>query len=295
MKYLFQICMLILLIIYSGCEKRDKFEFEDHKNISEEPVRKSTVDEVSIVNKPLITITRDDIVRIMVRADGAPGMYLGDDSNVHGFYVDLERMIMEQMEQKYEFISYTDVGPAVHALKTGTSHIALSVPDLPDYRSFLNLSIHFETLNYVTFVQNDNSDIKGLTKEAIIESLHGKKVGVQTQGHIYQVLRDIKQIDIIEYPTTTKALEDLSKGKLDAVPDVKRIGEYYSKLNDWKIKPVGKAIISHEVSTGFSQIYDLSFVERYNSVLKKLLDNGSVRGLWESHFGSMGEEDKPLL
>lgn len=281
----------LLFILYS-CTKKDEVIIDTVEKEAEEEV-KDVVPEDGLTSKPLVVIKPEDSVKIFVRADGAPGMYLADDGEVYGFYVDLERMIMNRMGQTYEFIPYTDVGPVALAMKTGTHHIGLSVPDLPDYRTFMNLSIHYETLNYVTFVREDNKDIKGTSKEDVIKSLHGKRVGVQVDGHIYQILRDIKEIELVEYPTTTKALADLNAGLLDAVPDVKRIGEYYSKLNNWTIKPVGEAIISHKISTGFSKIYDTSFIDKYNKALQSMLDDGSVEKLWVSYFGPITDADRP--
>ncbi len=300
------IIIFIILFILSGCNKKDELEI-DQKSIKK-PTENSAADTAAVSKgksteelihaeieegKPLVVVSESDTIHILVRSDGAPGMFLGEDGEVHGFYVELEKLIMDKMGHIYSFTPYSDVGPAVHMLKSGTHHIALSVPDLPDYRSFLNLSIHYEVLNYVVFVRNDNSDIVGVTKEEILEKLHGKKVGVQTQGHIYQILKDIKEIEIVEYPTTTKALNDLNEGILDAVPDVKRIGMYYSEQNNWNIKPVGEAIISRNISTGFSKVYDTSFIERYNRALESLISDGSLETLWESYFGPMEDEDKP--
>lgn len=244
-------------------------------------------------SKPLIQVSPEDIVEILVRQDGAPGMYLGDDGELHGFYVDLERMIMEEMGQAYHLKGYDDVGPAAQWLKTGVSHIALAAPDIVDYRSFLNLSIPYEVLHYVTFVHKGNREIEGDTRENILKSLHGKKVGVQTRGHIYQALREIREIELIEYPTTTKALEDLNKGLLDAVPDVKRIGIYYSSLYNWDVVPVGTPIISHKLTTAFSRVYDESLINRYNTALKTIQSDGRFDTLYESYFGPMSDEDRP--
>lgn len=243
--------------------------------------------------KPLITVSPEDVVEICVREDGAPGMYLGDDNKLHGFYVDLDKMIMAEMGQAYHLKGYSDLTRALTWMKTGECLNALAAPDLPDYRSFLNLSSPYEVLHYVTFVQKGNTTIHGATKEEILNSLHGKKVGVQTRGHIYQVLRDRREIELVEYPTTTKALEDLSKGLLDAVPDVKRIGLYYSSLMDWDIVPVGKPIISHKLTTAFSKMYDPSVIDRYNTALKTLQENGAFDRLYESYFGPMEDEDRP--
>jgi ABC-type amino acid transport substrate-binding protein len=222
-------------------------------------------------------------------------MYLGDDEELHGFYVDLEKMVMEEMGQTYRMTPYSDVGPITVGLKSGIYQIALAAPDVIDYRSFLNLSIPYEVLHYVTFVQSGNSDIKGSTREELIKSLYGKKVGVQTQGHIYQVFREIRKIEMVEYPTTTQALEDLDKGLLDAVPDVKRIGLYYAAKNGWNIEPRGEAIINHKITTAFSQRLDTSLLDRYNKALQTIISDGRLESLYVSSFGEMNEEDKPWL
>ncbi len=279
----------VLLFFLYGCDNQETELTIAEEKSQQQQVQTTTneeVENVTEVTKPLRIIKPEDALEILVRADGAPGMYLGDDGELHGFYVELEKMVMGEMGQAYHMRSYSDVGPVAQGLKSGIYHIALAAPDLPEYRSFLNLSIHYEVLRYVTFVQNGNEEIQGEIKEDILRSLHGKKVGVQTRGHIYQVLRDIREIELVEYPTTTKALADLDKGLLDAVPDVKRIGEHYSVLHGWKIKPVGAPIISHNLTTAFSQTLDNSLVERYNEALQRLISDGRFEVLRESHLGA---------
>lgn len=291
---MFLLSCLILILSLNACDNQEAelVVQENQPQISTDSNKRVMPgDEES---KPLITVTAADTVEILVRQDGAPGMYLGDDGKLHGFYVDLERMVMEEMGQVYHFVPYSDVGPLLHGLKSGIYHIALAAPDLPDYRSFLNLSIPYEVLHFVTFVHKKNSsDISGSTREELLTSLHGKKVGVQTQGHIYQVLREIREIELVEYPTTTKALEDLNSGLLDAVPDVKRIGIYYSSLHGWDIVPVGEPIISQQITTAFSQMIKGSLIERYNIALKALFTDGRFDALYESYFGPMADEDRP--
>ena len=291
LKKLILVLCIFCMILCSACGK-DEIVVDEK---SEQPIVNKKTDNTIAdeESKPLIAVSATDTIQILVRADGAPGMYLGDDGKVHGFYVDLEKMVMKEMGQSYNFVPFTDVGPAAHGLKSGTYHNALAVPDVPDYRSFLNLSIPYEILQYVIFVQNGNKDIAGSSKEKLLQSLHGKKVGVQSQGHVYQILREIKEIELIEYPTTTKALEDLNKGLLDAVPDVKRIGIYYNTKNNWKIMPVGVPIMSHIVTTGISPAFETSLMDRYNKALQALISDGRFDKLYESYFGPMGEEDRP--
>lgn len=174
-------------------------------------------------SKQLLSVSPEDTVQILVRADGAPGMYLGEDEEVHGFYVDLERMVMEEMDQSYNFVPYDDIMFAVNGMVSGDHHIALAVPDVPDYRAISNMSVPFEDLHFTAFVKKGNDSIGGNNTEEIIQSFKGKKIGVQSTGHIYQVLREYEEIEFVEYPTTTKALEALNNGEIDAVPDVKEL------------------------------------------------------------------------
>ncbi|MBB6482409.1 substrate-binding periplasmic protein [Spirochaeta isovalerica] len=283
----------VFFLLSCGSEKTELEIDQDLNNEASESAQSQVSEAEDVVSSPLISVSPDDEVLIFVRQDGAPGMYLGDDGEVHGFYVDLEKMVMDEMGQKYKFIPYGDAGPVILGLKSGTHHIALAAPDLPGFRSSFNLSMPYEILHFVTFVQSDNNDIKGSTREELIASLHGKRVGVQTQGHIWESLRNEREIELIEYPTTTKAMEDLDKGLLDAVPDVKRIGLYYAAKEGWDIKPVGEPIISHTITTAISQRFDNTLIDRYNAALQAIIDDGRRDALYQSYFGPMGEDVKP--
>lgn len=290
-----KICFcLFLFILILGCRKKDSLEIDEDRPAENEAVNENILLSESILdNKPLVSVGNEDVLDILVRADGAPGMYQGEDGLVYGFYVDLERMIMKEMNQSYRFSTYTDLGPVIQAMKIGTSHIALATPDVPDYRAIANLSIPFENLNYVTFIRDDDNSISGNTKEEIIKSFYGKRIGVQTQGHIYQLLRDIKEIELVDYPTTTKAMEALNDGFIDAVPENKETGYYYIEVNNWDLKNLDTVLLSYKTTTGFSRLYDTGLIQRYNKALQALMDNGSVHRLRESYYGDAAEEYKP--
>lgn len=279
--------ILILLgitCLILSCNKKES-ELEITENapvvIKEKPVVVTT----EVETKPLLLITKDDTLQIYVRADGAPGMYLADDGELKGFYVDLEKAIMEEMGQKYNLNAYSDVGPLIVKIKSGAGHSALSVPNSPDYETFLNLSIVYEILEFVLIIQETNNEIVAGNREELLKQLSGKKVGVQTRAHIYQVLRDYKEIELVEYSTTTQAIEALNRGEIDAVPEVKRILEHYSGIKNWNLKAVGEPIITQEITTGFSQVLDPSVVERYNIALQSLIDSAYVDNLHKSYFG----------
>ncbi|OQY40400.1 MAG: hypothetical protein B6229_01885 [Spirochaetaceae bacterium 4572_7] len=277
--------VLFLLLLSVSCSRKNSELIISKSNVTEDKVEKKSQQIDDVDKKPLIEITKTDSLKIYVRSDGAPGMYLDTDGVLKGFYIDLEKAIMKEMGQKYELISYSDVGPVVQKIKSGIAHSALATPLLPDYKTFLNISNQYEILKYVIFLPSKLDLIVPENKENTIKTLSGKRVGVQTRGHIYQLLRDYKNIELVEYPTTTVAMEALSKGEIDAVPEVKRIGKYYSKKNNWAVKPAGSPIFSLNIGTGFSKALDPSVVDRYNVALKSLIDSGYVDTLYKSYFG----------
>lgn len=298
MKVYPYLLVFLFLFLLSGCAKDEIELILDDDVPSREAVngeKSLPLTEASLSPEQLIEISPETKVKILVRADGAPGMYLGEDGRVYGFYVDLEAMVMEEMGQSYEFVAYDDLGPVIEGIKSGYYHMALATPDLPDYRAFVNLSLPFEVLHYVVFVKDGSSGIYGESREEMISGLFGKDVGVQTRGHIYQFLRDYKEINLIDYPTTTKALEALNDGLLDAVPDVKRIGLYYAESEGWNIHPMGDSILEHNICTSFSKTIHPSLMGRYNDALGKIIDSGRLEKLYIDYFGPMDSIYKPWI
>lgn len=280
-----ELVTFILLLLLTGCVKKESEiiitqEIEEKKV---EEIRTETQDSEASHN--LIKIGKQDELAILVRADSAPDMFFDEAGKLTGYYVDLEREIMKKMGQKYRLIPYTDVGPVIQKLKTGELHSAIAAPDVPDFRALFNFSTVYEASNQVIFLPKDSTEIIPQNKEEAIRTLYGKKVGVQTRGHIYQLLRDHKEINIVEYPTTTAALEALHNGEVDAVPDVKRVGLYNTKLNNWNIRPVGEPINSLNVVTAFSKALDTSIIDRYNAALEALISSGFVKELHKQYFG----------
>lgn len=280
-----KIIALLFISTIIGCNKKESEILITQNSTPVQTEKKELETTYTEENQSLVMVKPEDELAILVRADGAPGMLLNDKGELVGFYVDLEKAIMKQMGQKYKLIPYTDVGPVIQKLKTGEIHSAIAAPDVPDFRALFNISSIYEVVNYVIFLPKSSTEVLPKNKEQAIRTLYGKKVGVQTRGHIYQLLRDHKEIEIIEYPTTTAALEALHNGEIDAVPDVKRVGVYNTKLNGWDIRPVGEPIHSLNVGTAFSKALDTAVLDRYNSALEKLISSGYVKELHMKYFG----------
>lgn len=284
MKYFLYI--LVFLLFTACADEQPKLvifgDEQSSDSLDNNPDLSETAD--SAERKTAVMINPDDMITIMVRADGAPGMYLGDDGDVHGFYIDLTKMIMSEMQQNYRFQAYTDLGPVIHGIKAGTMQIALTAPDVPDYKALAHLTVPFETHRVVTFRRSGDTSIGGATAEDVIESFKGKKIGVQTRAHVYQALREEKEIELVEFPTSTLAMEALDRGDVDAVPDVKRVGIYYANSKGWNIEAAGAPILELNICNAVSRAIDESFLVKYNNAISKVINDGRLKKLYEDYF-----------
>ncbi len=202
-----------------------------------------------------------------------------------GFWVDVERSILSKMGQKYLFVEFTNAEKVVTDVKDGTLHAAIGAPIIPDYQQILNFTDAYITLDLITLVRTDTVDIGGNTPEEVINSLFGKTVGVQARGVEYNLLREYRDITIIEYETGTVALEKLANGEVDAKIENKEIALYHARMNGWDIKAVGVPLNSMVSAMGFSKRVDPEIITRYNTALKEILDDGTFDKIYREWFG----------
>ncbi len=271
---------LIVLVFISSCSKKSEVVISQAEPVLEQESSAEVTEDV----KPLYSLSKDDVLKIWVRDDFAPAMYLDENGVLRGFYVDLEKAIMKEMGQKYQLIPYGDVLSVIESIKSGEAHSAIGAPDLPTYRSLANISSHFITLDYFMFIHEDTVWEDFNNSDEAIESLFGKRVGVQVRAHTYQMLVGYGQIELVEYPTSTVALEALNKKEVDVVFEVTVAGNYYAKQNNWKIRHFGDTVFSLNLGTAFSKTLDLSVVERYNIALEKLIKSGFVENLYKTYY-----------
>lgn len=283
MNHKLLILSIVLLLINLSCSEEAKVTTEKIQDQTESET--DTVQEEITEEKPLLRIGTGDELLLYVRADYEPYMFLNKDNELSGFYVDIEKAIMEEMNQKYKMIPWTDIGKVIQDVKVGVVHGVLGCPQTADMEKMFQLSDVISTLEAVTFVHNDNTDIGGNTKEEVIKSLYGKKVGIQARDAIFELLSPYKDITVIEYKTGTEALEKLANKEVDAKPEVREIAMYNAKMNNWPIKPVGVPIMSSILTTtGFYQGINPEFMKRYNSALKRIKDSGLYDQIYNNWF-----------
>ena len=90
--------VLLPLLLFSCNKKTSDLEIVETKQKVEQ--KKEVIVEETSEKQPLINIGVNDTLEIYVRADGAPGMYEDENGELKGFYVELEKEILEKMGQK---------------------------------------------------------------------------------------------------------------------------------------------------------------------------------------------------
>lgn len=270
--------LLLFLIFFYGCkEKHTELTINNSQTTESEHITSKTKNTAS--RRELIEIKKEDTLKILIRSDFAPWSYISEDKKLVGYHAELIQSLMGRMGQKFKFIPYNDTGKVIQGFKTGEYHAAVVVSHSPDYLALANMSIIYDTLNYVTFIRTkDKKNYKDQSRD-IIKQFSGKKIGAEARGNIYQSLRDYKNIKLVEYPTTTEALRALNRGDVDAVPAIKDVGNYYNKLNNWSLTNLNSVIFSYNISTGFSRALDKSIIERYNQALSEAIEEDFIEYL----------------
>ena len=276
--------LFILALSIVGCNRKTQVSVEKVTDIpsQETPSAESAEVESKI---SLLKIQPEDEVILMVRADYEPYMWIDDKGDFTGWTVDVERAIWEEMGQKYRMVSYTDAGKATQDVKSGVAHALVGTPYTPDYIKIFNLAEPWIFMELMIFVDKDNSEIGGTSVEECIESLLGKRVGVQARGIEYNLLREYKDIELIEYETGTVAIRKMAEGVVDAKLELIQPAIYQAKNENLEIKSVGVPIFSMEVSLGFYKGLDPEIVDRYNAALKSIQENGTYDRIYKKWFG----------
>ena len=272
-----------IFFFFFGCFKKYSITIQSNK---ENEVNFSGSDKNIDTNSELYkpkTISRNIVLIVYVRADSEPHQFIDESGKLKGFFPDIDTAVFKYMNQKYKFVVYDDIGRAVEELKTGLAHAACATPVTPDFSKMFNIVPYMNT-DFYTFVHKENTNIKGNTFNELLNSYRGKKIGVQTRGQIQNLLREYSGINIIEFETSTVALKNLSEKKIDATHDVKEVGLYYAKKNNWAVKVVGPAILNVEAGLGFSRAIDQEIVSRYRTALKEIKNNGTYRKIWNKWF-----------
>ena len=219
-----------------------------------------------------------------------PYEYLDEDGVYKGFNVDLLKAISLVTEIEFEFIpmNWED---AFYSIERGEADIIQGMKESYDRKLIFNFTDSLLLNSQSIFVRNDYYHINGST------DLAGKRVSILKEDIIYNQLRLIKDIRIIEYNTTEEAVEALIRGRVDAMIGNTLTVNYICKENSWidKVKIVGKALNEQRYSMAVAKD-NPKLLRELNAGLREIQDNGMYDALYRKWFGSpirnIGEESQ---
>lgn len=276
--------LFITILISGGCSRKTELyvqELPEEKSLTAEEM---TDQQAESSERPLITIRLEDELTMMVRSDYEPFMWLNENGQLTGWIVDVEKAILTEMGQNYRIVPYSDAGKATQDVKSGVANTLVATPFSPDYEKIFNMADPWIFMDVMIFVHNDTLDIGGETSEACIQSLSGKKVGVQARGLEYTLLRDYKDIELIEYETGTVAIQKMAQKTVDAKIEIMQPALYQAKKENLQIKAVGVPLMSVQGTLGFHKGIDPEIIDRYNTALKTIQNNGTYDRIYRRWF-----------
>ncbi|SMD05268.1 transporter substrate-binding domain-containing protein [Sporomusa malonica] len=203
----FSIIMLVVSLVSTGCSLPD--EYGSRRGNNSEAKRKLVV--ATSIYRPFV--------------------YLDEKTNqLIGYDIDLANALAKEMGATLEVkvLQFTSLVPA---LQNNQADIAIAAMYITkDRKEQIDFSRPYVTTDMVLVVRNNDLSIQN------IRDLNGKMVGVKTGATSEKVAQSLKekgiQIIIKSYRESSEYLEDLEKGRLDAVINDRLHQNEYDKHHD---------------------------------------------------------------
>ncbi len=205
---------------------------------------------------------------LATEAGFVPYEYTDDGRTVIGVDIDIANDIADALGKDLKIVNMTFDG-ALLSVQNGISDFAAAGISVTEERKeMMDFSIEYATSKQVVLVK------KGSDVIADIDSLEGKKLGVQagTVGDFY--CSDDIECEVKQYSKYHEAVLDLTQGRIDGIVIDDLAAQEMCKEND-RI-----AILEGEV---FTDVYAIAvkkgnteLLAQINEVLQKLMDEGKI-------------------
>lgn len=224
----------------------------------------------------------DLVINAAADAAFAPFEYKGDSGEVEGFDADIIKAIgeAEGLETTIKHVEWDGLFPALEA---GDINVIISGMTITEERKedYDFSDPYFEAMQIICV--KEDSDVETLS------DLVGKTIGVQqnTTGHYaVQKVEGVSEDDIKKFPYTPDALMNLGTGFVDVV-----VGDAPVVMNYIVTNPDSgfKLIESDEFEKEYYGICvkqgNTELLERINSGLKKIQEDGTYDEIYAKYFG----------
>jgi polar amino acid transport system substrate-binding protein len=207
---------------------------------------------------------------------GAPFAYKdpAHPGEIVGFEAEIVHALAKDMGLKVEFFQ-NNWGGLIQGLQRHDYDIVVNGLEItPDRAEEVNFSVpYYVTSERLTVPRNVNTVQR-------LEDLEGKRVGTLTGSLAQRILGEQSfPLEAVTYAEEVHLYNDLAFGRVDAVLLDEPIALYYAQPNP-ELKNVGAPIGRMEYGVA-TRKGDKQFTAKINSSLKKLIADGTVRGILE--------------
>ncbi len=202
-----------------------------------------------------------------------PPFEFGAGTGVDGFDYDLAENIAKDMGVETQWIK-KQFDKCFEYLKTGEVDMVINAVTITPEREteYLFSDPYFET-GQIIAVRKERDDIK------TADDLKGKKVGVQKNTTAEAYLKNMGDVDIVEFDSFDDALFELNRKLLDAVVGDAPTIQYDIRLLA-NLKTVGQ-LLTHEKYGIVFRKNETELRDAVNKILEKMKQNGKLQELIE--------------
>jgi ABC-type amino acid transport substrate-binding protein len=200
-----------------------------------------------------------------------------------GFDGEMAQEIMKRTGLKYQFVRII-WNKGLQDLKTGLLDMVLIAAVTHERQKVYNFTDSYFLYEVAVVVHEDNDDIGGKTPEAVLQSLHGKKVAISTGYSSLEILRPHKEIKIVTTPNDNIAFELLVKKEVDAMALDKLMSLWYTKKHQLPLKTIDTTLSKQASATMLNKDISHEIIEKYNAGLKSVREDGSYDKIYKKWF-----------
>lgn len=225
-------------------------------------------------------------IRVGTEIMNPPFEFTDHEDNHVGFDIEITQAIAREMgyEWELETMYFTKLIPA---LQEGKIDIIASAMDKTDLRAEKvdMTNPYFYSTGYILMVRSDDS-IKNW------EDLAGKRVAVQAGTVPTRFIQDIKNMECVEFDTSSQCFFALANAEVDAVIMDRPIGLYYLNQHIYpNIKMVGTPKEQEPLVMAVKK-GDREFKEKVNAALQRIKTSGEYDRIYNKWFGENNKKEQ---
>ncbi len=229
---------------------------------------------------PKLSYAESETYRVAGDSQFPPYEYVDSNGTFKGFNVDLLKAIGLVTGIEFEFIPLT-WDQAYNSISQGQADIIQGMKESDERKNKFLFSNSLLMNSQSIFVKDDNTDIKSL------KDLSGKVVALNVEEILYDEIKEIPDVRIIEYRSFDEALQNLLDGRVDSLIGNTLTINYLCKEKDsiGDIKIVGDTLNEQKYSMAVGKD-NRALLDKLNKGLLEIQKSGMYDSLYRKWFGT---------